>query len=68
MSHSGYFFWDFGRLGAKKMDFRSPLGSSWVQNGAQNHPSGAKMLTESRTENRLAFQARFRDAPGHHFD
>ena len=30
------------RLGAKKVDFGSPLAPSWSQNGAQNHPSGAK--------------------------
>ena len=35
------------RLGAKKVDFGSPLAPSWSQNGAQNHPSGAKKGPES---------------------
>ena len=30
------------RLGAKKVDFGSPLAPSWVQNGVRNRPSGAK--------------------------
>ena len=42
------FFFDFlVRLGAKKVDFGSPLAPSWSQNGAQNHPSGAKKGPES---------------------
>ena len=45
-------FWDpffefLVRLGAKKVDFGSPLAPSWSQNGAQNHPSGAKKGPES---------------------
>ena len=36
------FFSIFWRLGAKRVDFGSPLAPSWVQNGAQNRPSGAK--------------------------
>ena len=35
------------RLGAQKLDFGSPLAPSWSQNGAQNHPSGAKKGPES---------------------
>ena len=35
------------RLGPKKVDFGSPLAPSWSQNGAQNHPSGAKKGPES---------------------
>ena len=42
------FFEILGRLGAKKLDFGSPLAPSWAPNGAQNRPSGAKMLTFSQ--------------------
>ena len=42
------FFFDFlVRLGAKKIDFGSPLALSWSPNGAQNHPSGAKKSPKS---------------------
>ena len=45
-------FWDsflefLVRLGAKKVDFGSPLAPSWSQNGAQNHPSSAQNGPES---------------------
>ena len=36
------FFSIVWRLGAKKVDFGSPLAPSWVQNGVRNRPSGAK--------------------------
>ena len=40
-------FWDsffefLVRLGAKKVDFGSPLAPSWAPNGAQNRPKGAQ--------------------------
>ena len=42
------FFFNFlVRLGAKKVDFGSPLAPSWSPNGAQNHPSGAKKSPKS---------------------
>ena len=34
------FFEIFARLGAKKLDFGSPLAPSWAQSVAQNRPSG----------------------------
>ena len=45
-------FWDsffefLVRLGAKKVDFGSPLAPSWAPNGAQNRPSGAKWLQKT---------------------
>ena len=36
------FFEILVRLGAKKLDFVSPLAPSWAQNGTQNRPNGAK--------------------------
>ena len=38
------FFRHFSNMILKNIIFGPPLGSSWVQNGIQNRPSGAKML------------------------
>ena len=49
MPHSGPHFLRFGRvLMPKTVDFGSPLAPSGAPNGAQNRPSGAKMLTFSQ--------------------
>ena len=42
------FFDILARLDAKTADFGTPLAPSWAPNGAQNRPSGAKMLTFSQ--------------------
>ena len=79
-------FWDpffefLVRLGAKRVDFGSPLAPSWGPNGAQNRPkgaqnrpSGAKMTSANFfsglprvVQRQGCFQGRFWNAPGHHF-
>ena len=62
------------RLDAKKLDFGSPLAPSWVPNGAQNRPSGAKSVRREEEGVQSVpfflptrFRGRFRNAPGHHF-
>ena len=51
---SGTSFFDFlVHLGAKMLDFGTPLVPSWLQNGTQNHPSGAKMTPISQRRCRL---------------
>ena len=58
----------------KTVDFGTPLAPSWAPNGAQNRPSGAKMLTFSqrrappgRVLESSCFQGHFLSVPGYHF-
>jgi hypothetical protein len=46
------FFHHFSNMIPKNMIFGLPLGSSWVQNGAQNRPSGPKKM-KNRDAGRL---------------
>ena len=68
------FFSIFWRLGAKMLDFGSPLPPSWAKSGAQNRPIGAKVASKNFggcslfevLEASLCLD-RFRYAPGYHF-
>ena len=68
------FFEILVRLGAKKLDFGSPLAPSWAQNGAQNRPSGApnlkflgRLSAFCRNMEPTCSQGHFLSAPWHRF-
>ena len=52
----------------RNLDFWSPLAPSWVQNGAQNHPSSDRKYVPGHASEPVCCQFALRDTPGHRFN